>query len=159
MKVKSAVKRGFSFGLTSGIITTLGVIIGLFSSTNSRIIVVGGILIVAIADAFSDSLGIHISEESANKKHKEVWSATSATFLSKLVFALSFLIPILLFDFVTAIAVSVIWGLVLISLLSFYIAKEHKTNPLKVIGEHVLITLVVIASTFYVGQLIGVVFS
>ena len=53
-----------SFGLTSGIITTLGLIVGLHSGTHSKLAVIGGILTIAMADAFSDALGIHVSEES-----------------------------------------------------------------------------------------------
>jgi len=44
---------GLSFGVTSGVITTFGLMIGLYSGTNSRLAVVGGILIIAFADAFS----------------------------------------------------------------------------------------------------------
>ena len=59
--MEHSLKVGFSFGITSGIITTLGLMVGLNSSTNSKVAVIGGILIIAIADAFSDALGIHIS--------------------------------------------------------------------------------------------------
>ena len=64
--MKDSLRTGISFGLTSGIITTLGLMVGLHSGTHSRVIVIGGILTIAIADAFSDALGIHISEESKN---------------------------------------------------------------------------------------------
>ena len=97
---------GFSFGLTSGIITTLGLMVGLHSSTHSRLAVIGGILTIAVADALSDALGIHISEESENKhSHKEIWEATISTFLSKFIFTLTFIIPVLLFKLPTAIMV------------------------------------------------------
>ena len=70
-------KRGFGFGLVSGVITTLGVMIGLYSVTHSKLVVLGGILSVAIADSFSDALGIHISEESARDiDHSLVWKET-----------------------------------------------------------------------------------
>jgi len=49
--MKHQLKTGVSFGLTSGIITTLGLMVGLHSGTQSRIAVVGGILTIAIADA------------------------------------------------------------------------------------------------------------
>ncbi len=61
MKLKHSLKIGFSFGLASGIITTLGLIVGLHSGTHSKKVVIGGILTIAIADAFSDALGIHLS--------------------------------------------------------------------------------------------------
>ena len=37
-------KTGVSFGLTSGVITTLGLMVGLYSGTHSRTVVIGGIL-------------------------------------------------------------------------------------------------------------------
>ena len=65
--MKRSVKAGFSFGLTSGVITTLGLMVGLHSSTHSKLVVIGGILTIAIADALSDSMGVHIAVESQNK--------------------------------------------------------------------------------------------
>ena len=111
--MRHSFKTGFSFGLTSGIITTLGLMIGLSSGTFSRVAVIGGILTIAIADAFSDALGIHISEESENKHTtKKIWEATVTAFLSKFIFALTFVVPILLFKLTTAILISVIWGII-----------------------------------------------
>ena len=150
--MKLSVKKGFSFGLTSGIITTLGLIVGLHASTHSSIIIIGGILVIAIADALSDAMGIHISEESENKHTtKQIWESTIATFLSKFVFALTFIIPILLFSLSTAIIISIIWGLLLIALFSIYIAKQQNIKPYKVVIEHLLIAIVVIIITHYIG--------
>lgn len=153
---KHSIKIGLSFGLTSAIITTLGLMVGLHSGTGSKLVVISGILIIAIADAFSDALGIHISEESENKHStKEIWESTIATFFSKFIFASSFIIPLLLFPLNTAIFVSVLYGLVLLSLFSLYMAKEQGEKPWKVIGEHVVIAIVVIVLTHYIGEWIG----
>ena len=135
--MKISIRKGLGFGLTSGIITTLGLIVGLNSGTHSKTIILGGILIIAIADAFSDSLGIHISEESGRKtiKTKEIWESTISTFIFKLIFASSFIIPILIFQLKTAIIVSIIWGLLLLSIFSFYIAKEKNLSPTKAIAD------------------------
>jgi VIT1/CCC1 family predicted Fe2+/Mn2+ transporter len=156
--MKNTFNIGFSFGLTSGIITTLGLIVGLHGSTHSSLVVIGGILTIAIADAFSDALGIHICQESENRKVKEVWESTISTFLSKFIFALTFLIPVLLFDINTAIIISVLWGLLLIGLISFKIAKKQKETVWKVIGEHLTIALVVVTITHFVGDWIAVTF-
>jgi VIT1/CCC1 family predicted Fe2+/Mn2+ transporter len=158
--MKRSLKVGFSFGLTSGIITTLGLMVGLYSGTHSQLVVIGGILIIAIADALSDAFGIHISEESQGKHSpKEIWESTFSTFLSKFAFASTFIVPVLLFELLTAVLVSVVWGLSLLSILSFYIAKQQKTKPWEVIGEHLIIALVVIAITYYVGSWVSVVFG
>ena len=89
--MKISIRKGIGFGLTSGIITTLGLIVGLNSGTRSKLVILGGIIIIAVADAFSDSLGIHISEESERKrKQKQIWESTLATFISKLIVALTY---------------------------------------------------------------------
>ena len=158
--MKNSALKGFSFGLTSGIITTLGMMVGLHSSVGSRLVVLGGILSIAIADSFSDALGIHVSEEADNQKtNKEVWAATIATFISKLGFSSTFIIPILIFELTTAIWISIIYGLFLLSALSWFIAKSQKAKPHRVIAEHLLIAITVIIITHYVGNLIHAVFE
>lgn len=155
-----SLKIGFSFGITSGIITTLGLMVGLHSGTHSKLVIIGGILTIAVADAFSDALGIHISEESENKHTaKEIWGSTIATFFSKFLFSSTFIIPVLLFSLSTAIIVSILWGLSLLGIFSYYLAKEQKVNPLKVIFEHLLIALIVIVITHYIGEWIAQTFS
>ena len=149
-------RKGFSFGLASGIITTLGLIVGLHSSTHSAIVVLGGILVIAVADAMSDALGIHISEEAENKHTpKQIWGATIATFLSKFIFALTFIVPFILFTLTTAIIVSVVYGLALIGIFSFYMAKQQNKKPWRVCCEHLLIAIVVIIVTHYVGDFVA----
>ena len=151
--MRHSIKIGFSFGLTSGVITTLGLIVGLHSSTHSKLVVISGVLIIAIADAFSDALGIHISEESENKHtEKEIWASTLSTFFTKFIFALTFVIPVILFPLSTATIISVIWGLFIISIFSFKIASEQKKNPLIVVLEHLIISIIVIVTTHYIGD-------
>lgn len=154
--MKLSIRKGFSFGLTSGIITTLGIIVGLHSSTHSTLVVIGGILVIAIADALSDALGIHISEESEIKHStKEIWESTISTFLSKFVFALTFIILFLLFQLSTAIIASVIWGLSLITMFSLYLAKQQNLKPYKVVLEHLVISIMVVVITHYIGDWIA----
>jgi VIT1/CCC1 family predicted Fe2+/Mn2+ transporter len=155
-------KIGFCFGLTSGIITTLGLMVGLHSGTHSSLAVIGGILTIAVADAFSDALGIHVSQESEDHHtSKEIWESTLSTFLSKFFFALTFLVPIFLFpnSLTNAIIVSVLWGLLMLGILSFQVARYKKEKPWKVVLEHLIITLIVIFITHYVGDLISLTFS
>lgn len=157
--MKHSYRIGFSFGITSGIITTLGLMIGLYSGTSSRLAVIGGILTIAIADAFSDSLGIHISEESENyHSQKEIWISTLSAFFSKFIFSLTFLVPIFLFELSLAIVVNIIWGLCALSFLSYWLAKEQKRSALKVISEHLMIAVIVIGVTYWIGKWISITF-
>lgn len=154
--MQHSLKTGLSFGLTSGIITTLGLMVGLHSGTHSKLVIIGGILTIAVADAFSDALGIHVSEESENKHNaKEIWESTISTFLSKFIFALTFVIPMLLLNLSMAIIASIIWGLVLLGIFSFCLAKSQNAKPWKVISEHLAIALIVVFITHYLGDWIG----
>lgn len=158
--MKISVKKGFGFGLTSGIITTLGLIVGLNAGTHSKMIVIGGILFIAIADSLSDALGIHISEESTSRKgkNKAIWESTFSTFFFKLIFALTFIVPILLLELNMAIIASIIWGLFLLTIFSSHIAKMKNEKPGKVIAEHLIIAVLVIVLTHFIGDWISKVF-
>ena len=154
--MRDSIKKGFGFGLTSGIITTLGLIIGLHASTKSSLVIIGGIIIIAVADSLSDSMGMHISEEfNPNRSKKEIWESTVSTFLSKFIFAITFIIPFLLFDLFTAVIASIAWGLLLISLFSYIIAKGNKQSTHIAILEHLFITVLVIVVTHYLGELVN----
>ena len=154
--MKSSYRKGLTFGLTSGIITTLGLIIGLNAGTHSKLVILGGILTIAIADSFSDALGIHISEEADKRTtHKQAWQATASTFCFKIIFALTFVIPITLLQLNYAIMASIVWGMLLLAIVSYYIAKEKKKAPWKSILEHLMIAAVVILLTNWVGGLIS----
>ena len=149
-------KVGFSFGFTSAIITTTGLIVGLYFTTSSELAVIGGILTIAVADSLSDALGIHISEESEHlHTATEIWISTISTFVAKLLFSLTFLIPILLFTLPIAVLVDVCWGLFLLAIFSWFLAKAQKSNPWGVVGEHLAVAVVVIILTYLLGQWIG----
>ena len=157
--MRLSVRKGFSFGLTSGTITTLGLIVGLHSSTGSNIAVIGGVFIIALADALSDAFGVHISEEAENKHtNQEIWESTLVTFGSKFFFALTFIIPLLIFSLNIAIIVSIIWGFLLITIFSCYIAKLQKKPAPKIVTEHLIIATIVIILTHYIGEWIAIIF-
>jgi len=153
-------RTGLSFGATSGVITTLGLMVGLDAGTHSRMIVLGGIMTIAVADAFSDALGIHVSEESENKhSSKEIWQSSAYTFISKLLIALSFMIPVLLVELPVAMWISVIWGMIILSVLSVQISDGPLMKRWKVVLEHLVVAVVVIIVANYIGNFISHVFA
>jgi len=159
-KIGGSFASGLNFGLTSAVITTLGLMIGLISGTGLKLAVLGGILTIAIADALSDALGMHISKESQDsRKPKEIWAATLATFLAKFIFAITFIFPVLLFDLQSAILINFVWGALLITFLSLKIARDQNRRPGKIIGEHLLIAVLVIILSYLAGRWINLTFS
>jgi vacuolar iron transporter family protein len=129
--MKKTFRAGFNFGLTSGIITTLGLMVGLNSSTQSHYIVIGGILTIAVADALSDSIGMHFAFESQNDHSiREIWEATLSTFLYKFLFSCMFIIPVLVFELHKAVLISVLIGIYLIFANSlFSTSARYLANP------------------------------
>jgi VIT1/CCC1 family predicted Fe2+/Mn2+ transporter len=153
-------RTGLFFGATSGVITTIGLIVGLNSGTRSITAVLGGILVIAVADAMSDALGIHLAEEAdPNTDHGHVWAATIMTFLTKFVFSISFAVPLLLLPLTTAVAVSVVWGLLVIVILSYFLAKSQNESPLYIIGEHLGIAILVLVLSHYIGVWVAATFG
>lgn len=141
---------GFGFGLTSGVITTIGLITGLYATTHSKLVVIGGILSIAIADALSDAMGMHITQECRECSTRDVWEASAATFASKFIFALTFIIPIVLFPLNIAVLVSIIWGLLLIGFFTGYL--NNKKKRMQEITLHLLMAGIVVVATYCVGQ-------
>lgn len=145
-------RTGLFFGATSGVITTLGLITGLNSGTQSITAVLGGILVIAVADSMSDALGIHIAEEADPETGPQhVWSATITTFITKFVFALSFAIPLLLLPLGPAVLASIAWGMFVIIVLSYYLARSQGEAPLAIILEHLGIAILVIVLSHFIG--------
>jgi VIT1/CCC1 family predicted Fe2+/Mn2+ transporter len=138
----------------------LGVIVGLHSGTRSELAVMVGIIVLAIADALSDAMGIHVSEE-AEMEHttKEIWQVTLFTFISQLLVALTFIVPITFLELSTAIMASIAWGLFLITVFSFYMAKLQKQSPYRIIAEHVIIAALVVLLAHSFGDLIYEIFK
>jgi VIT1/CCC1 family predicted Fe2+/Mn2+ transporter len=145
-------RTGLFFGATSGVITTIGLIVGLNSGTRSITAVLGGILIIAVADAMSDALGIHLAEEAnPDTTHAHVWAATIVTFITKFVFSISFAVPLLLLPLGTAVVASVFWGMLVIVVLSYFLAKSQNESPFAIIGEHLGIAALVVVFSHYIG--------
>jgi VIT1/CCC1 family predicted Fe2+/Mn2+ transporter len=142
----------FSFGGTSAIVTILGLIIGLDGTANPKVAIIGGILVIALADNISDSLGIHIFQESECVDKKEVWLSTFTNFFTRLFVSLSFVALIALLPLNLAVPCSVIWGMGLLAAISYTIAKGRGLNPYPAILEHFSIAIAVIIASEFVGK-------
>jgi hypothetical protein len=101
----------FSFGATSAIITCLALIIGLSKSANPKLSIVASLLVIAIADNISDSLGIHIYQESDLKKSEVVRANTFFNFLTRFFVILIFILLVVFLPTGYAIIFSIIWGI------------------------------------------------
>jgi len=142
----------FSFGATSAIITNLGLITGLDTLSHPKLSIIGGILVIALADNIADSLGIHIYQESECIGEKDAWFSTITNFLARALISSTFIFLVALLQIRLAVACSVIWGLTLLTIMSYTIAKSRKVNPFQAIFEHVSIAILVIVASHIMGK-------
>ena len=150
--MKHSIEVGLSFGLTSGVITTLGLMVGVYSGTQSTVAVIASVLTIAVADAMSDALGIHIAEESENvHTAKEVWVATLTTFFAKFIVSSTFLIPLFLMELKSAVLVNIGWGTLLMIVYNYFVGKKQEQSTWSVIFEHLFIAFIVVIFTYYIG--------
>ena len=153
-------RTGLFFGATSGVITTIGLIAGLNAGTRSLTAVLGGIFVIAIADAMSDALGIHLAEEAdPNATTQHIWSATISTFFTKFIFSISFAVPLLYLPLGQAVVASVLWGIVVIVVLSYFLARAQGSSPWAIIAEHVGIAVLVVVLSHLIGGWVSRTFS
>lgn len=144
----------FSFGATSAIITNLGLIVGLDVMNHPRAAMIGGILIIALADNIADSFGIHIYQESECLSKREVWVSTFANFVTRIGVSLTFILLVLLLPPALVVPCSVVWGLLLLVFISYAISRERGLNPFSSILEHILIAVFVVVLSHFVGHYI-----
>lgn len=103
---------------------------------------------------------MHVAEESEKKvSQRRVWEATFSTSLFKFFVSLSFIVPFLILELSNAVVLCSVWGLSLITAFSFYIARKKDRPYYKTVGEHLIVTVVVIAIAYYLGELVRVYFS
>jgi len=140
-----------SFGGPAAIVTSTGLIVGLHTATLGKAAIAGSLLILALADNLTDSLGVHIYQEAERLPRREAFRTTVANFLTRLTLALSFVALVLILPSPQLIYVSIVWGLTLLAALSFSIARLRRVSAVSEICKHCAVALAVVA----LSQLIG----
>ena len=144
--------RRVSFGGPAAIVTSTGLIVGLHTATVAKTAIAGSLLIFALADNLTDSLGVHIYQESERLAAREAFRTTVANFLTRLLLALSFIALVLLVPSPALIYLSVLWGLSLLSGLSYLLARARGVSPLSEIAKHCAVALAVVALSKLIGM-------
>jgi VIT1/CCC1 family predicted Fe2+/Mn2+ transporter len=144
------IKR-FSFGGAAAIVTSVALIIGLDAATATKPTIIGGLLIVAIADNLTDSLSIHIYQESERLEGHEAFVATLTNFAARLLVSLSFVLLVVLLPMHDAVPVSLGWGLLLLCGLTYLLARERRVSVVAEISKHIAVALVVIVASKAIG--------
>ncbi len=142
----------FTFGATSAVITGLAVIIGLSRTANPVIGITTALVAIAIADNISDSFGIHIHQESQKESVKEVRKTTFTNFVTRVAVVSIFVLLVILLPVKAAVALSILFSMAVISIISYFIAKEQEAKPHRIVFQHLLITAMVIIGSYLLRE-------
>ena len=143
--------RKLSFGGPAAIVTGMALIVGLNAATATKLAVVTGLLIIGIADNLTDSLSVHIYQESEKLTARDAFHTTVANYITRVCVCLTFVAILLLLPASIAVPLSLIWGFVLLSVLSYYLAKDRDANAVSEILKHCALAFVVIAISKAIG--------
>ncbi len=146
--------RWVSFGGPAAIVTSTALIVGLNTTMLARTTIVGSLLIFALADNLTDSLGVHIYQESERLPEREAFHTTVANLLARVLLTLSFVGLVLAVPGWALVYVSVVWGFILLSTLSYLLARERAVSALSEISKHCAVALVVVVLSRAIGMAI-----
>ena len=80
---------------------------------------------------------------------------TALNFTARLLVSLSFVFIVLAFPATQAMAISIVWGLVLLTFMSYLITRKRCQNPVLEILRHLVVAIVVIVLSRYAGRLVA----
>ena len=143
--------RRFSFGGTSAIVTSMGLIIGLGAARASNATIVSGLLIVGLADNLTDSLSIHMYQEAARLEERTAFRATTSNFLTRALIALSFVAMVLSLPHAYGGMVVLSWGCLLLAMISYSVARARGASPWRETAKHLGVAFLVIVTSRLIG--------
>lgn len=114
-----------------------------------------GLLIIALADNVSDSLSIHIYQESENLERLAAFRATLTNFAARFVVAMSFVGIALVVPLSSAPTIAVVWGTLLLGALTHAVARARGASPWRETFKHVVVASLVVAVSRILGAWIA----
>jgi VIT1/CCC1 family predicted Fe2+/Mn2+ transporter len=133
-----------SYGGTAAIVTSMALITGLNAVGTGKSTLITALLIVALADNITDSLSIHIYQESERLDEREAFIGTLSNFITRLFGSLSFVLIVIVFPPKVVVLGSIVWGNLLLGVLTYFLARERKVRILPEVIKHLVVAAVAI---------------
>jgi hypothetical protein len=144
----------FSFGAVSAVITCLAIIISFDTNDTSKLVIIGSLCVIALADNISDTLGIHIYQEGEFSSFRNVWRATLSNFITRLCVILIFILFVVTLPPLLASVFSILYGFLILTIISYLVARKKNLAPKMIIAEHLVIAALVLGLSKYVTYVI-----
>jgi hypothetical protein len=145
-----------SFGATSAIVTSVGLIVGFGSAEVPKSAIVSGLLIVGLADNLTDTLSIHIFQESELLEQRSAFRITIGNFLTRACISGTFVILSLLLSGLPAVLACLAWGLTLLVGLTCLVARTRRASVAMELLKHITLAAIVVLASGLIGSWVGV---
>jgi len=116
---------------------------------------VGALLIAAVADNLTDSLSVHMYQESERLEQKEAFIGTLSNFVTRLFLCLSFVLIVALLPGYMAAMWGLAWGTSLLVVLTCILARYRGVSAMSEVGKHLAVALAIILVSQRIGHWIA----
>ena len=155
--------HGAAFGLVDGVITVLGLTLGISALNPDRIVILVAGLSVGIADGIANSVGFFVSEEVETEQRisshtkKAIYYSSAPCFGATLIAVLLPMIPYIFTSITMARISSIVIGLSLLFVFGMIHARFSHESPVKEGLKLVAIGAITVAICFGVGKLVSMI--
>ena len=133
----------------------MALIVGLDAANAGRTVIVSALLIAAVADNLTDSLSVHMYQESERLEQKDAFVGTVANFVTRFIVCLSFVLIVALLRGPAAVMGGIAWGMSLLAALSWLLARHRKVSATAEVAKHLAVALVIILVSKSIGHWIS----
>jgi VIT1/CCC1 family predicted Fe2+/Mn2+ transporter len=145
-----------SFGGTAATVTSIALIIGLNTANASQKAIITALLIAGLADNLTDSLSVHIYQESERLQEREAFFGTLTNFAARLSLSLSFVLLVAALPISAATTAALIWGTLLLGAMSYLLARERQVSPFPEVVKHLVVAYLIIFASKGIGYWISI---
>ena len=145
--------RRVSFGSTSAVVTSIGLVVGFGSAQRATLI--ASLLIVGIADNLTDSLSVHLYQEAEGLEEHEAFTSTVTNFVARLTITATFVALVALLHDGWLMATAITWGLIVLGMLTISLAHQRNAPVRRELIRHYAIALIVIALSRAIGAYVN----
>jgi hypothetical protein len=144
-----------SFGGTAAIVTSMALIVGLDAAHAARSTIVSALLIAAVADNLTDSLSVHIYQESERLDETEAFIGTLTNFATRFLLCLTFVLLIATLPLALGVLGAIAWGVILLATLTWMLANQRGVGAFSEVTKHLVVAIAVIAASKGIGYWIS----
>lgn len=130
----------------------MALIAGLEAANAGRAGVVSALLIAAVADNLTDSLSVHMYQESERFEQKDAFVGTLTNFATRFVVCLSFVLIVVMLPKHLAVVWGIVWGMSLLAILTSILARHRRVRTVSELVKHLGVAALVIMVSRSVGQ-------